>query len=174
MSSSAWLETLGADAKLLEGEFMKRQQMVCTDAQKSSLSPDRDMRPLTTVMANQRTVTVAIDIAGAVTGVDTELAQFAAGDTLVVGDLRFQIQEITSDIAAVVTPAPTQAIPATADAYVIKQTPALSKGANEFFAMWCPPIGAFDFRLRITRVLRLRLSSVLRQLPRVVNTMTSK
>lgn len=144
MSSSAWLETLGADAKLLEGEFMKRQQMVCEDAQKSSLSPDRDMRPLTSVMADQRTATVAVDVAGAVTGVSTELGAFDAGDTLVVGDLRFQFQEITGDLAAVVTPAPVQAIPATVDAYVIKQTPSLSKGANEFFAMWCPPIGAFD------------------------------
>jgi len=144
MSSSAWLETLGADAKLLEGEFMKRQQMVCEDAQKSSLSPDRDMRPLTSVMADQRTATVAVDIAGAVTGVDTELTAFDPGDTLVVGDLRFQIQEVTNDLAAIVTPVPTQAIGATSDAYVIKQTPALSKGANEFFAMWCPPIGAFD------------------------------
>lgn len=144
MSSSAWLETLGADAKLLEGEFMKRQQMVCADAQKSSLSPDRDIRPLTSVMANQRTATVAIDIAGAVTGVNTTLGDFDEGDTLVVGDLRFQFQEITSDVAAVVTPAPVQAIPATVDAYVIKQTPSLSKGANEFFAMWTPPIGIWD------------------------------
>ena len=144
MESSATLETLGADAKLFEGEFMKRQQMVCGDAQKSSLSPDRDMRPITNVMANQRTATIAIDIAGAVVGVNTTLGDFAAGDTLVVGDLRFQFQEITSDTAAVITPAPVQAIPAETDAYVIKQTPEISKGANKFFVMWCPPIGAFD------------------------------
>jgi hypothetical protein len=142
--SSATLETLGADAKLLEGEFMKRQQMVCGDAQKSSLSPDRDMRPLTNVMADQRTATIAIDAAGAVTGVDTTLQDFTAGDTLVVGDYRFQFQEITSDTTAVVTPAPVQAIPAENDAYVIKQTPTISKGAYKFFVMWCPPIGAFD------------------------------
>jgi hypothetical protein len=144
LSSSASLESVGASAFLHEGEFAKRQQMVCSDAQKSSLSDDYTLLPLTTVAADQRSATVAIDVAGIVTGVGTEFTSFVEGDTLVVDDQRFQIVDITSVTSMTVSPVPTLAITAVSDAYVVKQTPKASAGANKRFCMWKPPLGIFD------------------------------
>ena len=142
---NAWNQSMGKEAYMSEAEFAERQRYVCRDAQKSSLSPDYTIAPLTTVTANQRTATVAIDLAGAVLGALTELDVVASeGDTLVVGDQRFQIVDIVDGLNAVVSPAPTIAITASTDAYIIKQDNNLSDGHNKFYVIWKPPLGFFD------------------------------
>jgi hypothetical protein len=141
----AWNESMGKKAYMSEAEFVERQRYVCDDAQKSSLSPDTTISSLTTVVADQRTATVAIDTAGALTGVATTLLAVAdVGDTLVVDDQRFQIVAVGSDLLATVSPAPTLAITASADAYIIKQENMVSDGHNVFYIMWKPPLGFFN------------------------------
>jgi hypothetical protein len=143
----AWNDTMGKDAYLSEAEFVERQRYVCSDAQKSSLSPDVTISPLTTVVGNQRTATVAIDINGVVAGGNTEFdTVLADGDTLVVGGERFQVVDRATgtDMAATVTPKPTVAIVPTPDAYIIKQSNSVSDGHNKFYVMWKPPLGFFD------------------------------
>ncbi len=145
LTSSAWLESVGASAMMKEGEFARRQKMVAEDAQKSSLSDDYTLNPLTTVSADQRTATVQIDLNGDVTGVDTEFTVVArVGDTLVCGDERFQVVRVTDDTTMTVSPAPSIAIIATTNAYIVRQKPTASEGTNKFFVIWQPPLGIFD------------------------------
>ena len=145
LTSSAWLESVGASAMMKEGEFARRQKMVASDAQKSSLSNDYRLEPLTDIADDQRTATVAIAVNGVVTGVGTEFTVVAEeGDTLVCADQRFQIVEITDDTTMTVSPAPSLAIDATVDAYIVRQEPTASEGTNKFFVIWQPPLGIFD------------------------------
>lgn len=145
LASAAQQESIGSSAMLSEGEFAKRQQAVCSDAQLSSLSDDYELRPLTTVVANQRSATVAVAAnGGAVTGVNTTLAIAAPGDTLVVAGQRFQFTAVASPTQATVSPAPSGDINATANAYIVKQRPRVSQGANKFYVIWRPPLGFFD------------------------------
>ena len=147
LSSAAQQDSIGMSAYMHEGEFAKRQQMVCSDGQFSSLSDDYELRPLTTVVVNQRTATVAISAPTAVTpaagaplspggvvtggGTAATATQFdlvaAVGDTLVVGGQQFQITAIATALGMTVSPAPTAAIAATADAYIVRQRPSVSQ-----------------------------------------------
>ena len=154
LSSAAQQDSIGMSAYMHEGEFAKRQQMVCSDGQFSSLSDDYELRPLTTVVANQRTATVAItaptdtvpaafgdplEPGGAVTGVVTQFNLVArVGDTLVVGGQRFQITAIAGALGMTVSPAPTAAIAATADAYIVRQRPSVSQGSNTLYSFGNP------------------------------------
>jgi hypothetical protein len=141
----AWNETMGKDAFLSEAEFVERQRYVCSDAQKSSLSPDTTIEPLTTPANDQRTATVAIDVLGVVTGAGTEFGTVCGiGDTLVVNGERYQVAAIVDDTNMTVSPAPSLAILATPDAYFISQVNSVSDGHNKFYVMWKPPLGFFD------------------------------
>ena len=145
LRNNAWSESMGKETFLSEAEFAERQRYICIDAQKSSLSPDYTISPLTTVPGDQRSATVAIDLTGIVTGVLTEFDSVAeVGDTLVVDDQRFQIVDVASDLLMTVSPSPSLAIAASADAYIIKQDNQLSDGHNKFYVIWKPPLGFFD------------------------------
>ena len=147
---NAWAESMGKDAYLSEAEFVERQRYVCVDAQKSSLSPDTTVIPLTDAVNNQRLCQVSVDATtGAVDGtVGAQPCNFAGrvglGDTLVVEGQRFQVVSAPTATAFTVTPKPTVTIAATPDAYIVKQTNSVSDGHNKFFVLWSPPLGFFD------------------------------
>jgi hypothetical protein len=144
--TGAWLSTVGKSAYLLESDFNKRVNAVARD---TSTYPDgQPQRLFVGNAANQTTGTVAIDVAGVITGVNTALLQLARGDTLVVEGVSYTVNTSPTNNTgtnSLVSPIPAVAVPATTNAYIIKNTGRKDGGQrNKVYVVWQPPVGIFD------------------------------
>ena len=140
--SGAWLNSVGKSAYLCNSDFQERVNQVASDS--NVLSKGDMERRFVGDANNQTTGTVAVTAAtGIVTGVNTDLTQVLKGDVLVVDGIPLTATSNGTLLSVIVIP-PLADIGATADAYIIKQTPKEGDGRNRIYAMWQPPIGLFD------------------------------
>ena len=67
----------------------------------------------------------------------------AVGDILVVLGMQFPIIDVTNDLQIKIASAPTVAIPATTEWYIIRKSLRAPQAKNTIYVCWQPPIGLF-------------------------------
>lgn len=147
--SGAWLNSIGKDSYGCEADFQTRINNVALSSSKNNVEEKTQRIGLGT-SAGRTTATIAIDTDGTVTGVNTLLSTgdstMIIGDKMVVNGVVYKASAAaTDDLGAslVLTPFPTTAVVASANAYKIKPE-ASGDGRNIVYVMWQPPIGIFD------------------------------
>lgn len=140
--SKAWLDSMGKSAYYHDPDFQSRVNTTASDGEQGG-----EVKRHQKIGSNPG-ATVAIATDGTVTGVNTlfNTAPYnvVAGDILVVGNVRYDITAATSDTQLTVQPNLPAAVPATANAEIIKRSTPSTDQANSLYVQWQPPIGIFD------------------------------